>query len=424
MMDKNTVLKLTPMQKVEYFFLMALLFVVPISWEWATKITAILMVIIPIKIIVEKGGNLQLNKYPQKKFYLLFMVTYLLYVVSMVYTSNVAEGLQNLEKKLSFIIFPLFFLLSNLSYLTPKRTKALFYSFLCGTLFFVVGNLLWATYDYLFLQAPFSRFLGREVTKIHYIHHTYIAMYCCFAIVYSFVQLFGSDVVSKSNKVFLSVVVVLSALFVVLVESRAGILCMAVLFVFLFAWLFFVKKKRALTMYCGTALVVIMTAFFIVFPSGLNRIVKTGQNLVDTEQKEDIRITLLKAGVDVAQENLLIGVGVGDRCDKLIEHYEKNNLQCGDLNSHNQFVDTTISIGILGLLSLIGYFVLPIVLAIRNRQWNIEMLLFLFIIAFNAVFEAVFESQTGILFFNIIFCLLFYASFVSKKELQSYTHDV
>ena len=135
MMDKNTILKLTPMQKVEYFFLMALLFVVPISWEWAAKITAILMVIIPIKIIVEKGFNLQLNKYPQKKFYLLFMVTYLLYVVSMVYTSNVAEGWQNLEKKLSFIIFPLFFFLSNLSYLTPKRTKALFYSFLCGTLF-------------------------------------------------------------------------------------------------------------------------------------------------------------------------------------------------------------------------------------------------------------------------------------------------
>ena len=166
----------------------------------------------------------------------------------------------------------------------------------------------------------------------------------------------------------------------------------------------------------GTALAVLLVIFFLLFPSGLNRIIKTQQDLVDTEHKEDIRITLLKAGLSVAKENCMFGVGVGDRCDVLIKYYEDNNLECGDLNSHNQFVDTTISIGILGLLLLLGYFVVPIVFFAINKRWDVVMLLFLFSIAFNAVFEAVFETQTGILYFNFIFCLLFYDRFVAGNN--------
>ena len=97
-------------------------------------------------------------------------------------------------------------------------------------------------------------------------------------------------------------------------------------------------------------------------------------------------------------------------------YYEENNLPCGDLNSHNQFIDTTISIGILGLLSLLSYLIVPIILSIKNRQYNFAFLLFLFMIAFNSVFEAVFESQTGILFFNFIFCMFFFTSFVQKQD--------
>ena len=324
-----------------------------------------------------------------------------------------------MEKKLSFIIFPLFFFVSDLSYLSSKRIKALFYAFLSGLLVFIVGNMLWAVYDFVILDAPIKRFLGWEITKINYIHHTYIAMYACFGIIYSFVELFDTHLKSKGKIAFLLSTLVLSILFVILVESRAGILCMFLLFVCLFAWLFFVKKKRMITMCVGTAFAVLVVVLFLMFPSGLNRIIKTHHDLADTEQKEDIRITLLKAGLSVAKENCMFGVGVGDRCDVLIKYYEDNNLECGELNSHNQFIDTTISIGILGLLLLLGYFILPIILFVKGKRWDIVMLLFLFSIAFNAVFEAVFESQTGILYFNFIFCLLFYDRFVVCNSLPA-----
>lgn len=408
--------KLSILQKIEYIVLFLLAFTIPIGWQVATKIVVLLIVVMVIRCVAEKGRGLSLSRHSNKKLYLFFATTYIMYAISMLYTSNVSDGWQNMEKKLSFIIFPLFFFVSDLTYLSSKRIKALFYAFLSGLLLFILSNMLWAIYDFIILDAPIRRFLGWEITKINYIHHTYIAMYACFGIIYSFVELFDNHLKSKGKIAFLLSALVLSTLFVILVESRAGILCMFLLFACLFAWLFFVKKKRMITMCVGTALAVLLVIFFLLFPSGLNRIIKTQQDLVDTEHKEDIRITLLKAGLSVAKENCMFGVGVGDRCDVLIKYYEDNNLECGDLNSHNQFVDTTISIGILGLLLLLGYFVVPIVFFAINKRWDVVMLLFLFSIAFNAVFEAVFETQTGILYFNFIFCLLFYDRFVAGNN--------
>lgn len=409
-MIKNYFNKLTIPQAIEYWLIIVLAFVIPISWQLASKLTALLALIIPIRMIAERnnhnGGN--------KKLFMLFTITYLLYGISMLYSSNITEGWQNMEKKLSFIIFPLFFFLSDLSYLSIKHTKTIFYSFATGLLSFIVINLGWGLYDYIVLDAPIQRLLGWEITRVHPIHHTYMAMYCCFGIVYCFVELFENKRKSTICTVFLITTTIASTLFVVLVESRAGILCMILLYAFLFAWLFFVKKKYLTTIIAGCSLVALVIMFFVLFPSGWQRIVKTQQTL--SSNTEDIRITLLRAGIDVATENWVAGVGVGDRNDVLVEHYEKNNLPCGDLNSHNQFIDTTISIGILGLLSLLSYFIVPIILCIKNKQWNFTFILFLFMIAFNSVFEAVFESQTGILFFNFIFCMLFFSSFVQKQD--------
>ena len=358
--------------------------------------------------------NKRNNTTGNKKLFFIFTVTYLLYGISMLYTSNITEGWQNMEKKLSFIIFPLFFLLSDLSYLSSKHTKTIFYSFMAGLLSFIAGNLGWGLFDYIVLEAPLQRLLGWEITKIHPIHHTYIAMYCCFGIAYCFIELFENKSKSIFCTAFLVATTITSTLFVVLVESRAGILCMILLYALLFVWLFLVKKQRRTTIMAGCSLVALVVMFFILFPSGWQRIVKTQQTL--SSNTEDIRITLLRAGIDVATENWVVGTGIGDRNDVLVKYYEENNLPCGDLNSHNQFIDTTISIGILGLLSLLSYFIVPIILSIKNRQYNFAFLLFLFMIAFNSIFEAVFESQTGILFFNFIFCMFFFSAFVQKQD--------
>ena len=77
------------------------------------------------------------------------------------------------------------------------------------------------------------------------------------------------------------------------------------------------------------------------------------------------------------------------------------------LNTHNQYFETIISLGVIGLALLLGYFIVPVFIMIKNRRFSIIYLIFILIISFNAFFEAIFERQCGIIFFNFFNMLLF-----------------
>ncbi|MBR4136770.1 MAG: hypothetical protein IKU05_00005, partial [Bacteroidales bacterium] len=64
-----------------------------------------------------------------------------------------------------------------------------------------------------------------------------------------------------------------------------------------------------------------------------------------------------------------------------------------------------------GLLLLLAYFVIPLVLWIKTKTFDMLYFSFLMMIGFNALFESVFEVQLGIIFFCFFNSLLFTLSF-------------
>ncbi|MBR4491830.1 MAG: hypothetical protein IKO98_04145, partial [Bacteroidales bacterium] len=56
---------------------------------------------------------------------------------------------------------------------------------------------------------------------------------------------------------------------------------------------------------------------------------------------------------------------------------------------------------------LLFYFIFPVAVMWRRRDWNPLFCSLLWIVAFNALFESVLEKQSGILFF-LYFLLIFY----------------
>ena len=78
-----------------------------------------------------------------------------------------------------------------------------------------------------------------------------------------------------------------------------------------------------------------------------------------------------------------------------------------EYNTHNQYEDTLVAVGWVGLLFMLLYGVLPVAAMWRRRKWDVLWGCLLFIVAFNALFESVFEKQNGILFF-LFFFLIFY----------------
>ena len=82
-----------------------------------------------------------------------------------------------------------------------------------------------------------------------------------------------------------------------------------------------------------------------------------------------------------------------------------------EINAHNMFFDTLISVGIIGVLLLLAYFIIPLVLWIKRKQFDMLYFSFLIMIGFNALFESIFEVQLGIIFFCFFNSLLFTMSF-------------
>lgn len=274
--------------------------------------------------------------------------------------------------------------------------------------------------------------------------------------------------------------------FVVLLDSRAGIICLFVEFVILLMWLAFIKKK------------VLMSIIFTVLiaggiaPFAVSRLNATIAKLSD-DDNPDIRMVEMRCGMDVVENHLLFGVGTGDRSDEMEKAYERyrdtlvaeikparaideeefvlcrdemlsgiqrasragqwnvpnkrfyrfidnkpveyecdtesvrgmaveyiyvENAIKHDLNAHNQYIDTMISIGIIGLLLLVAYFLIPFVIAIKLKVFDVVCFAFLVMIAINAMFESIFEMQMGIIFFCFFWQLFIQKSIGEQNTLS------
>ncbi len=85
-----------------------------------------------------------------------------------------------------------------------------------------------------------------------------------------------------------------------------------------------------------------------------------------------------------------------------------------ELNAHNQYNDTVIAVGIIGFIILIFIYLIPILLWIKTKTFDVVFFAFLFIFAFNSLFESVFERQMGIMFFTFFYFILFHNSFCQQ----------
>lgn len=408
---------LTLWQRVEFAIVLLMAFLVPISWRIATFALVLWVVAAVVRSIAERGQvRLGASKIRRKWWYLLFAMFYVIHCVSMFYTENLAEGWATLEKRLSFLALPLMFLIFDFSFLGRENVRKVLWAFTLGIFAVVCADLLSAAWDVLFRGAGISRFFDVNLSSEH---HTYISMHICVGIIVCFVELVRGKGKPLWQKLLLVLALALFTVATVLLSSRAGLLCMVAVYLLLFLWMIFGRKLYRAGLITAVVAVVGVGVIAMAFPNSLERVTNTVKSLFSSERTEDVRVTILRSTVPVALDNWLTGVGVGDKIDAYMEQYRKDSNQIPlerKYNSHNQFVDTTTVTGVLGLALMLCFFVVPAVLAIRDRRFDVVFALFLFVIFFNALFESVFEKQAGIMFFVLLFVAMFNAEFVARRK--------
>ena len=121
-----------------------------------------------------------------------------------------------------------------------------------------------------------------------------------------------------------------------------------------------------------------------------------------------MRLEFWKTAYHIIKQNLWFGVGTGDVKDAFNKQYEKENSLLKkewQLRSHNQYLATTVAIGIVGLLFFLVHLLTPF---FSKKKLSVFFVFFLLIVFLSFINEDTLETQAGLTFCIFFTQLLFH----------------
>jgi len=390
--------------KVNYYSLLLIAFMLPLKKE----------VIPPLIIIFLLSGTFRIKKNQNTKKAFLLLSLFGIYLAGLLYSNNTIEGIQNIETKLSLIIFPVAFFFSEINYkkILPKAMK--FY--LEGCVTSIILGLTASTICYYHTNDLSEFFYGN---LSYFSHASYFSMYLTFGII---ILYYFSFLPNKSTyiKPFLSLsLIALFSFTIFLLSSKTGISILIIThFSALLYWM--IKHKKVVQGSIGLAAVI--SIFLLgynkstVIQNRLNEVISPLSNNNNPESSTQFRIAAWETASYLILKNPFIGYGTGATRNLLTEEYKKKQIETlvkKRLNCHNQYLEVTLNSGFIGLISLLAILIFPIIWSIRLK--NHLLLFFILLLSFNFLTESMLEIQSGVVFFTFFYTLLIHAQFSSNS---------
>jgi len=315
---------------------------------------------------------------------------FFLLLFSLFYSHEFNTGIKIVIRSLPFLLIPVGLITTKT--IDKQKLKSISVGFYIGNLLTFVISLLYAIIIYknnpLPLEEGFSHF-----TNFVDIHPSYYSIYLLFSTSLLFWVYKKDRRFTAVIKLILFVVLILIQLYL---KSRAGLLA-TILIICLFTILNHKKKIIA------SVLSIVLALFLILFKTLKNQDF-LNRNVVESAID---RLSIWLSSLDVIKKNIFIGVGIGDYQYELDRQYFLNNFDHGiheKLNTHNQFLQTLVSNGLLGLLLFLSifYFLFKRYLRFKNEI----ILYFIATIVILMFFDSVLIVQHGILFFTFFSTIL------------------
>lgn len=351
---------------------------------------------------------------------------YVAYLIGILFTNHPDIAAGYAENKLSFLVFPLLFSFKPNFQL---RTHELLIGLVIGT---SVASLLGIWNGIQLYQAGNSFLASFTTSFISPIHHpSYFAMLLLIAAVGSIWAF--RDMAKWFNSAWLIPYCIFAFIMFTLCMSLAGIVFLFILLTyFILRWIYLRFGK--LRFYI--VLVLSPLVFFATLSNlpGINTDFQNTKRAVVTYVKDPVQFIQSKNGTISGNEARLVmwtvsvqeiakhpfGVGTGnvDEClTKSLENYGLNALAEKQYNPHNQFFQTTLEIGILGLLLLLFFLFSALKVAWKTK--NKLLLLVIVTLIFNSLFESMLQRQTGIVFYSFWICFLILVSSTKNQTNRS-----
>jgi O-antigen ligase len=232
-------------------------------------------------------------------------------------------------------------------------------------------------------------------------HPGYLAMYANTALILCLYDIrLSQSTRRKLRRAFQAIVLVL---FVVLLYSKAGLAAMSlIILAFAMRWAWFQKKWQVLAL-SFVGMIGFFAVIYFYVPNTQLRLQTIlasqkieNHNPLSTESTQT-RIHAWKAARKVIAEKPVFGHGTGDAMDVLFTKYDELGyvgVRTIEMNAHNEFYQTGIALGFVGMGVLIMVFISGIYISYRRRNFAVG--LWSICMALAMAFESYLNTQAGV----------------------------
>jgi glycosyltransferase involved in cell wall biosynthesis/O-antigen ligase len=332
----------------------------------------------------------------------LFASLYIFYGLSLVYSSNMADGLDRLGRMSPLLLFPV------LSYFLPynygrKQVEIFLKLFVYGLILTVVLALIHMLYDGFLDALTASRnpvtFTRIQLETYTNLHPSYLSLFLSFALL---ISTNGLQKKQLAHRILTGVMLLFILTLIFILSAKMSIVALGVTAL----WVGFKSSQKKYVkfsfIFASLSIVLLLIAAIPTtrerFSDFLSALTK---ETVDKKNPDSVRKGIYTSAIAVILEHPVCGTGIGDANDALKKQYKRARLRKAfrmNFNSHNQYLDIWISAGIFPVF----LFVLALGLAFYLSQVNKnrEQAVFIMLMAACLLTENMLSRQAGVLFFS------------------------
>lgn len=410
--------------RIIFISVLLLAFFIPLSFRISIYILAILSLGLLYNFFNFKKSTPFFSE-KNRVLILSFSVVYIFYLIGLLNTDNLKYGKTELQSFLSFLIFPLLFFGLDKSFYSIRNLESLKKFFIAGVLvstLYSYGHSVW-----MYIQSGEKAWFYYEKIAETIKHPTYFSMYIAFAISILLNDIKKTDKFLNFSSFIYIIILLWFTLFIILLSSKAGLISLVlVLLIFGIKAVFF-DETKVFHLFKTLFVFGAMIGFYYLFPTLSTRMNVAGNALNKNDQQlknelntqhdgSNVRIAIWKVSMNLIKQKSVFGYGSGDVKDVLETECRKTGFSYGadrHFNCHNQFLQTTIAIGLIGLFALLYFLLMPLYRALKTR--NFLMIALLVIVIENSLFESILERQYGIVFSVFFICLFFSFSLLGEN---------
>ncbi len=401
-----------------------------ITLPWTIPLNSGAIILLGLIWLAEAAPREQWHRLKQATWVIPFVLFFTMNIIGLLYSHDYKTGAFELEKKLSFLIIPV--IAASGRILMKSTIHLLQKSFVYSCLVIVLMSLVMSAMTVLshpdFLPQNFDLktsqlfhqlnpdvspwweyFSYIQVGEWIDIHPAYFSMYLVFCI-----TILVQEMLKEMKANYWSFAIIAHLLiFIVLLSSRMAILSLPIVMIYLLYH--HSGKQYGRYIVVSTLFVISLGVLVWVNPVSRYRIIQEPLLTsihIDRDKTEwnsvSLRLLEWKGCLHVLRGSWLLGCGTGDAQAELQKYYVNYSPSSAGLtyNAHNQYLQTTIELGIIGFALLMFCFIPSMASAL---QQNPVQTVFIMLFCMMCLTESMLARQKGIVYF-VLFQSMFLRS--------------